>query len=569
MTSQVRVKRCFRYLPEEILVLVCDELGRRKDFTTLFRCALTSVSFSDPALRMIYRINEQSPLISETDELENLRRHQPGDLAARTLQQESQLRKWALLWRSIIRSSLDKTYKPYCMYIRSLNLDNLRDLLQEGRFAGKIEREFFADDLQDFHLRKPFSSNPTPKNRQKNRLCVDPVPVLHAVGEAITKKTKLLEEIKGPISQGFLPQWIRRSPRLQCLDLQQGYAIGTEAQDAIRENCPSFNSLRLYAWTEANADKHLANLLSTTSGWQNFELFISSDIGRLSLTAMNHHAGTLTSMRLLGLNEESVRSLGCLKECTALQRLELEASTPSAHPVDDEDEEFLDIISWLTNCHDLKELKLENFSNGPSILARALPTRNFALTTLSLRKYVSSGGKAAAFHAALPEQPQLKRLYLDGDGEETTKQELQLLVDCLVRLPRLQVLALNQMSDNFLDRDICRLAENLPSLETFYASGYAITDRVFQPLGRLKNLKDMQFLGVTFFTAKGIADFISRLDPETNRGLVLTLWAVHMDHALSVGEEAYLRRLIGTRLDGRFGATLWRDAESDFGSESN
>jgi hypothetical protein len=557
------------HLPEEILVLICEELGRRKDFPALFACALSSVSFSEPALRTMYRINEQSHLISETDELENLRRHQPGDFAFKAAQQDSQLRKWALLWRSIIRSSLNTTYKPYCLYMRSLNLDNLRDLLQEGRFAGKIEREFFAGDLSDFYLRTELLTTQASKSRRKTRLIVDLVPVLHAVGEAITKKTMLLEDIKGPISQTFLPRWIRRSPRLQSLHLEQGRALVPEAQDAIKEHCPSFKSLGLYTWTEANADDRLASLLQKTSGWQNFELYNGSDIGRLSLTAMNHHASTLNSMRLSGLDDKAVISLGCLKGCTALRKLELEASMPSAHLEDWENDAFLQIVAWLSNCRELKELTLENFYDGPSILAQALATRNFSLTTLSLKKYVASYKRSAAFHAALAQQPSLQRVFLNGDGEDTTYEELQVLVDALSRLPRLQVLALNQMSDNFTDNHISALAENLPSLETFYPSGFAITDKVFNSLAGLKHLQDMQFFGVTHFTAKGIADFITSLDPETNKGLILRSWAVDEDHALSEDEQAFLQELISTRLDGRFGMTLWREAESDFDSESD
>jgi hypothetical protein len=548
------------HLPEEILVLICEELGRWRDFPTLFACALSSVSFSEPALRTMYRINEQSPLISETDELENLRRHQ---------QQESQLRKWALLWRSIIRSSLNTTYKPYCVYMRSLNLDNLRDLLQESRFAGKIEQEFFADDLSEFYFRTELLPTQASKSRRKNRFVIDLMPVLHSVGDAITKKTMLLEDIKGPISPIFLPGWIRRSPRLQGLHLQQGRALIPEAQDAIKESCPSFKSLGLYTWTGINADDHLASLLRKTSGWQNFELYNGSDIGRLSLTAMNHHASTLTSMKLSGLNDGALKSLGCLKECTALRKLELEASMPSAHLEDWENDAFVQIVAWLSNCRELNELTLENFHDGPSILAQALATRNFSLSTLSLKKYVASTERAAAFHAAIAKQPNLQKVFLNGDGEDATYEQLQVLVCALSGLPRLQVLALNQMSDNFTDHHISALAEHLPSLETFYPSGFAITDKVFRSLAGLKHLKDMQFLGVTHFTAAGIADFISSLDPATNKGLILSLWAVDEDHALTEDEQAFLQELISTRLDGRFGMTLWREAESDFESESD
>lgn len=559
-----------RHLPEEILVLICEELGRRRDFPTLFGCALSSVSFSEPSLRTMYRINEESPLISETDELENLRKNLPGDYRIKAAQQESQLGKWALLWRSIIRSSLGTTYRPYCLYIRSLNLHNLRDLLQESRFSGKIEEEFFADDLQEIHFRKELLSLQPSKSRKKSRLIVDVVPVLNAVGEAITKKTTLLEELRGPISGGFLHLWLQRLPRLQGLVLEQGNVLGTEAQDAIKENCPFFRSLVLYGWTETTADEHLARLLCMTSGWQNFELYNGSDIGRLSLTAMNHHASTLTSMKLLGLNDESVKSLGCLKECTALRVLELEASTPSVHLEDFENDAFLEIILWLNSCHHLKELSLERFYDGPSILAQTLVTRNFALTSLSLKKYVAYGERAAAFHSSISEQPQLLKVFLNGDGENCTYEELQVLVDSLSRLPKLQILTLNQMSDNFTDDHIRSLAENLPSLETFYPSGTAVTDGVLKALARLKHLKDMQFFGVTRFTATGIADFIFSLDPETNRGLNLDLAAVDIGYALTEDEQAFLRDLISSRLDGRFGMTLWRDEEeTDSQSESD
>ncbi|KAF7509187.1 hypothetical protein GJ744_008247 [Endocarpon pusillum] len=542
-----------RHLPEEILILIYEELGRRRDFPTLFGCALSSVSFSEPALRTMYRINEQSPLITETDELD---------------QQESQLRKWALLWRSIIRSSLSATYKPYCLYIRSLNLDNLKDLLQEARFSGKIEQDFFAGELQDFHFRtEQISTQPT-KKRQKIRLVVDFMPILHAVGEAITKKTMLLQELRGPISKEFLPQWIRRLPRLQVLHLQQGHVLTAEAQNAIRENCPSFRSLELYAWTEAKADEHLAALLSTTSGWQNFELYSGSDIGRMSLAAMNYHASTLSSIKLMGLNDDAVRSLGCLKECTALQKLELEARS-FVELEDLENDAFLDIVAWLNNCCDLKELALKNFRDGPAILAETLATRKFTLTSLSLKKYIASGDKAVAFHAAISEQLSLQKVYLNGDGEETTYEELQMLVNALSRLSSLQVLDLNQMSDNFTDHHITTLALNLPRLETFYPSGYAITDSVFPALAGLKHLRDLQFCGVTHFTATGIGAFISTLDRTTNSGLFLSLWAVDRDHMLSSDEEAFMRELINTRLDGRFWVTTWGEADSDFESESD
>lgn len=42
-------------LPEEILSLICQELGRDGDFGSLYKCARSSKAFADPALRTMYQ----------------------------------------------------------------------------------------------------------------------------------------------------------------------------------------------------------------------------------------------------------------------------------------------------------------------------------------------------------------------------------------------------------------------------------------------------------------------------------------------------------------------------------
>lgn len=42
-------------LPDEILDMICRELGRDRDFGSLYRCALSSRSLADPALRTLYQ----------------------------------------------------------------------------------------------------------------------------------------------------------------------------------------------------------------------------------------------------------------------------------------------------------------------------------------------------------------------------------------------------------------------------------------------------------------------------------------------------------------------------------
>jgi hypothetical protein len=42
-------------LPDEVLSMVCQEIGLDRDFGSLYRCALASKSFADPALRTMYK----------------------------------------------------------------------------------------------------------------------------------------------------------------------------------------------------------------------------------------------------------------------------------------------------------------------------------------------------------------------------------------------------------------------------------------------------------------------------------------------------------------------------------
>ena len=49
------------------------------------------------------------------------------------------LRKWALMWRSIILSTFDLTYLPYYRYIRYLDLDDLLNLLRD--LGGSIYKD--------------------------------------------------------------------------------------------------------------------------------------------------------------------------------------------------------------------------------------------------------------------------------------------------------------------------------------------------------------------------------------------------------------------------------------------
>jgi len=88
-------------------------------------------------------MHDLAPVTSGANEEVELSRHsRPGDTTfrAKMAQQEQIVRKWSLLWRSIILSSLDKTVFPYCRYIRALNLRDLRYLLEDSKFKGDLAK---------------------------------------------------------------------------------------------------------------------------------------------------------------------------------------------------------------------------------------------------------------------------------------------------------------------------------------------------------------------------------------------------------------------------------------------
>ncbi len=87
-------------LPQEIWLLIGQELADRRDFRTLYACARVNSNLAHIALQLLYSIHEQSPVcVGET---------------------VFTLGKWACLWRSIIISSLGQTVFPYCLWVCSL-----------------------------------------------------------------------------------------------------------------------------------------------------------------------------------------------------------------------------------------------------------------------------------------------------------------------------------------------------------------------------------------------------------------------------------------------------------------
>ncbi len=100
---------------------------------------------------MTSRAHDECPIRSSegNDELDKIGPFNDQSFEAKVAATKETFSKWALQWKSIIRSSIGHTLYPYCLYIRSLDLRNLADLLLDPLFRD-ISQSFFADDMVQF-----------------------------------------------------------------------------------------------------------------------------------------------------------------------------------------------------------------------------------------------------------------------------------------------------------------------------------------------------------------------------------------------------------------------------------
>lgn len=143
---------------------------------------------------------------------------------------------WALQWKSITRSSLGNTAYPYCLWIQSLDLRNLKDLLEDNMFR-EIQEPFFADDMSGF-LKMPETPMKMKVRGAKTvaRRRLDVQGVLDGIGESITsfishsasqnRATVAVEDISGDIRATALPRWVSRLAKLKSNNSFQDNILG-------------------------------------------------------------------------------------------------------------------------------------------------------------------------------------------------------------------------------------------------------------------------------------------------------------------------------------------------------
>jgi hypothetical protein len=516
------------------------------------------------------RIQNQSTIISsESDDADFIKNDTPK---ARVDAQNKMISKWALQWKTIIRSSLGNTAYPYCLYIRSLDLRNLAELLEDPVFRDHALDSFFADDMARFLKAQATPMKKKVRGAKPSYQRLDIPVVLDLVGESITRfvsesasqnrTTASLEDLSGNISATALPRWVGRLSRLKGMTLWNGAALNENVASQIAKNCPDFDDLTFYTCLEPDVDQQLASFFSglNRGTLRSFAALGANAVGPETLLSLNHHAQSLKRLELGGLKSEAIKNLSFLQGCTALETLGIQDADGVIDLEATQNDVFLEIIAWLSKCNVLRELLFRNLISSPAILTQVCLQNNIRLRKLQVVGYPLLGNQD--FHKALSHQTSLESLELRGDAEGVFGDDLDALVSSISQLTKLKYLDLLSTSDYFRTSHIMTLTSHLRDLEELQFSGYEATDDLWRALANLHHLRALNIHALSSFSYDGILTYISTLNPDTNQGLTLSIMNQNSESGLDERQETIIRKTIATKVDGKFDFTFFREPDS-------
>ncbi|KAH8821567.1 hypothetical protein F5884DRAFT_93422 [Xylogone sp. PMI_703] len=563
-------------LPADILLLMCEELARLGDFDTLFHCALASKHLVGPALLWLYRIHNQFSIISSEDNDTDVSVSQGLTYQGRLEQQNRMVSKWALQWKSIIRSSLGTTAYPYCLYIQTLDLRNLQELIEDPKFRESAIHNFFTDELIEF---RKLLEIPPKRTRKRNFLQLNVPEILNLVVESITsfvssaakrnKAAVALEELSGNIDSTTLSRCTSRLSRLRSMTLWEGNGLNESVGTAIAENCPNFDDLTVYSCVGDNADRSLASFFNSLrpNSLKSFTVIASNEIGLETLHSLDGHSKSLKSLKLSSLRSQAIAHLSLLENCDALETLSLVDNDGTIDLEATENDIFLTMIAWLGKCNDLQNLTLKRFRNGPSIVTKVCLRDNIHLKSLEVVRYPLLNSQD--FHRAISHQTALESLELRAEGtDDAFADDIETLVTSICKLTELRYLNILQTSEYFSTKEIKLLASHLGQLEELSFSGYGVDDEIFGALSHLTQLRALNIYAISSFSFAGLVGYVSTLK-ESNQGLVLSVMNQTLESNLEQSEIRSIQDTIAKNVNGKFEFVLLREAESSFGSDSD
>ncbi|KAI1803109.1 hypothetical protein F4811DRAFT_554242 [Daldinia bambusicola] len=558
-------------LPQEIFLLLCEELAARRDFGTLFNCALVSRRIASIALEQIYRIQEYSPVST-------------GDTVYKS--------ECLQLWRSIILSSVEKTVYPYCVYVRSLSLGNLEECLQDIIRDDFSREMFFEGPMKQFLvLRKGDGRHAEADETEPPS--IDTKNTMVKCADSITKCIKRLADDTGTavslahlegtsIPYDMLPTWISRIGTLTSLRIRDGSVLGVEAARAISECCPYFVDLTCfycmsssvtssyypldgYPSQNSTADDDLAAFFRTLrpNSLRSFEVISQNSIGKNALTALNSHAASLRSLVLRNLTPQAMKALNSFPGCTSLEKLLIENDLYNLVDLSEYPDDMVNEVSaWICKCKSLRDLSFSHFIGSHPIIKDVLNSPDIRLTSLSIIS-IHSGTELeeTATWTALGLQEHVESLTL-GRHEGTTNFLIEArprLVDSICQLKNMVSLNLKQV--HLTEEVVERIAAALPNLSEFSFSGEPLEDNVLPHLSKIPKLKVLCINSPTRFSLEALYDFGCALMIPDRTGIKVEILNQLGEYKFLQSEYDQLQKHFIKHPKGRLEITYLRDPD--------
>ncbi|KAH8909834.1 hypothetical protein BR93DRAFT_965911 [Coniochaeta sp. PMI_546] len=547
-------------LPQEIWWLVSQEFTARRDFLSLVNLARVNRSMANMALPLLYSIHELSPAST-------------GDTAI------VDTKKWAVLWRSIITSSLGGTMYPYCLWIKSLSLGNLHSLLEDlARDHYKsIRTWFFGAPLERFHILQRGASNVATR---RNRAPMDIEHIIFEVANQITDfiKSSATEEDKtvGLTSlEGYhlptarLPRWVSRLSLLTSLAVRDGSVLNSDVAEAIRENCPHFRELVCHYCVGVDVDEELAGFLGSLSPntLESFTVMSANRLGALTYAALGRHSSSLSQLSLY-VEDSAVGELPLLSNCTNILDLTLDVSgTVGPHWEQVHKEEIRAIASWLQQCTSLKKLSVIDLPGTPSILAQVLKVPGLKLTDLEITIQTVQED-TSAFSSALATQTGLRSfIFRSRDGWFGGSE----FIHAICQSTKLRKLDL--VTQMLKIGDFYTVTKTMKDVEEFafdIDSDEPIGDECIYALGTMHQLKTLNINATTAFSYQGLVALFENMaaDPlGSHQGFSIHIMRQVGTEKFSQAQMKKLNAVLGKQFGGKMEITY--DADPDELNESD
>ncbi|OIW33625.1 hypothetical protein CONLIGDRAFT_677392 [Coniochaeta ligniaria NRRL 30616] len=547
-------------LPQEIWWLVSQEFTSRRDFLSLFNLARVNRSMAKLALPLLYSIHELSPAST-------------GDTAI------VDTKKWAVLWRSILASSLGGAMYSYCLWIKSLSLGNLHSLLEDlARDQYKdIRTWFFGAPLERFHILQSRASNVATR---RNRALMDIESIIFEVANQITDfiktsatehdKTVGLTSLEGyHLPTARLPRWVSRLSLLTSLAVRDGSVLNSTIAEAIRENCPHFRELVCHYCVGPDVDDDLAGFLSSLSPntLQSFTIMSANRVGAITHAALGRHSSSLSQLSLY-VEDSAVAGLPFLSDCTNLVDLTLDVCG-TVPPLWEQThkEEVRQIASWLQQCTSLKKLSVINLPSTLSILAEVLKVPGIRLTDLEITMQTIQED-TSAFSSAMATQSDLKTfIFRSRDGWFGGSEFIHAICQC-TKLRKLDI-----VTQMLKIGDFYKVTDTMKDVEEFafdIDSDEPIGDECVYALGTMHQLKTLTINATTAFTYQGLLALFENLGSDplgSHQGLSIHIMRQVGTQKFSQAQVKKLNAALSKQLGGKMEITY--DADPDELNESD